>query len=266
MRCRVSEFAAYVRCGARRERAEQHASVAITSPRRRICRLAIAAAAIACRGHGRRRLHLRRAVRGADQLPVALRAAAGAALSRLSRGRVGGAAGRCRAARAGQARRARCRGAVRCRLLDGVRGARRRRQRHRRIAAALFIRAVDRRGRRHHRDGPAFSWHHADRIPVPAGARGDAKAGRAVGCLCDGACLRLRLDALHRADPGGDPGGGGIGSDGDEGRRPARGLFARAWRAVPDRCARGRTVRKIPARASRLISPMSSASWGPCSC
>ena len=44
---------------------------------------------------------------------------------------------------------------------------------------------------------------------APASAHRGAKAGRAVGRLCDGARLRVRLDAVHRADPGGDPGGRG---------------------------------------------------------
>ena len=42
---------------------------------------------------------------------------------------------------------------------------------------------------------------------IPAGARRDAEARRALGRLRHGACLRARLDAVHRADPGGDPGG-----------------------------------------------------------
>ena len=45
-------------------------------------------------------------------------------------------------------------------------------------------------------------------------AAGDGQAGRAVGRLCDGAGFRLRLDAVHRADPRRDPGGGGVRADG----------------------------------------------------
>ena len=46
------------------------------------------------------------------------------------------------------------------------------------------------------------------------------QAGRAVGRLCDGPCLRLRLDALHRPDPGRDPGRCGL-----RRRASARGAF-----------------------------------------
>ena len=66
------------------------------------------------------------------------------------------------------------------------------------------------------------------RIGVSASGKadGDGQAGRAVGRLCDGTCLRVRLDAVHRPDPRGDPGGGGVRGDGGQRRRPARGLFA----------------------------------------
>ena len=47
-------------------------------------------------------------------------------------------------------------------------------------------------------------------LPLSPGARRDAEAGRALGRLRDGARLRARLDAVHRADPGGDPGGRGF--------------------------------------------------------
>ncbi len=48
-----------------------------------------------------------------------------------------------------------------------------------------------------------------------------------------GLCRCLRLDAVHRPDPGGDPRGGGIGGDGRARRQPAAGLFARARHSVP---------------------------------
>ena len=56
----------------------------------------------------------------------------------------------------------------------------------------------------------------------------DAEAGRAVGRLCHGARLRLRLDALHRPHSGGDPVDRGGRGHRHQGRRPARGLFRRA--------------------------------------
>ena len=43
------------------------------------------------------------------------------------------------------------------------------------------------------------------------------QAGRPVGRLCDGAGLRVRLDAVHRPDPGGDPVGRGRRGDRDKG-------------------------------------------------
>ena len=51
------------------------------------------------------------------------------------------------------------------------------------------------------------------RLPIP-------KTGRALGRLCDGACLCVRLDALHRPDPGGDPLGCGLRGHGGK-RAPA---------------------------------------------
>ena len=47
-------------------------------------------------------------------------------------------------------------------------------------------------------------------------AHGDGEARRALGRLCDGARLCVRLDALHRADPGGDPRGRRVRADGGE--------------------------------------------------
>ena len=87
-----------------------------------------------------------------------------------------------------------------------------------------------------------------------AGAHGRAKAGRALGRLRDGARLRARLDALHRADPGGDPGGRRLQGHGCEGRGPAGGLLARARPAVHHRGA-SRSSRLRP--SSRAFAPIS---------
>ena len=76
-------------------------------------------------------------------------------------------------------------------------------------------------------------------LPVSREAHGDAKARRPVGRLCDGARLRLRLDAVHRADPGRDPRGRGVR---DRRWRRARGCsrsirsglaFRSCWRPLP---------------------------------
>ena len=149
--------------------------------------------------------------------------------------------------------------AVRLRLLHRVRRARRQRQRHRRADPRLFGRALHRRRHRHHHHGAALPRRVPHRRAASGKAHGDGQAGRPVGRLCDGACLRVRLDALHRADPGGDPGGRGLRADGGEGRGPARGLFARAsafrscWRLR--RSSRSRRFW----RASAGISPAWSA-------
>ena len=117
---------------------------------------------------------------------------------------------------------------VRARLFHRVRGARRQRQPGRRPDPGLVGRAVDRRRHRHHPDGPALPRPDPDRPLDARGPAADAEAGRAVGRLCDGAGLRVRLDALHRPDPRGDPVGRRGRGHGDQGRRPARGLFRRA--------------------------------------
>ena len=62
------------------------------------------------------------------------------------------------------------------------------------------------------------------------------------GAYVDGAGLRLRLDALHRADPRGDPVDRGRRSHRDQGRGPARGLFRRARHSLPARGLHGRAV------------------------
>ena len=159
--------------------------------------------------------------------------------------------------RRGAARHAACGAVVRGRILDGVRGAGRRRQRDRRGVALLFARA-----RRSWPASPSSSWactsSASRRSRSCIGRRASMpKAGRLVGRLCDGACLRVWLDAVHRPDPGGDPRGRGLAGDRDEGRRPARRLFARARHAVHDRGAGGRAVRGLP----RALSRPSRAWW-----
>ena len=207
--------------------------------------------------HYGERLDSRGAARGHAELPVALRAAAGAAVSGLSGRHVAGALCR-RGNRAAGAARDHGRGLrLRARLHHRVRGARRQRQRDRRGAARLFVRARQHRRHRHHRHGAAFPRHHADRVPDAGAAADGREAGRPVGRLCDGPGLRVRLDAVHRADPRRDPGDRRIGGDRRPWRRPARRLFARARRAVHDRGLRGRS-RSPP--SWRGFAPIS-ASW-----
>ena len=117
---------------------------------------------------------------------------------------------------------------VRARLLHRVRGARRQRGVDRRPDPRLVGGALDRRRHRHHRHGPALPRTDADRLPDARGTADRAQAGRAMGRLCDGACLRVRLDALHRPDPCRDPFRRGRRSNGDKGRGTAGGLFGRA--------------------------------------
>ena len=191
-----------------------------------------------CRHHLRRRV-LRRAV----ELSFALRAAAGAALSRVSRRRVARTLRRWRDRTPGQARDGACGAAVRRRILHRVRRLRRERERGRRARPGVVARARDHRRRRDHRDGPALSRHHPLRLPDVREAGTDGAAGRAVGRLCHGARLRVRLDAVHRADPRGDPRGRGVARDRGQGRDAARGLFGRARHSVPARGVRHRAVR-----------------------
>ena len=135
--------------------------------------------------------HLRRLLAGHPELSLALRAAAGAALSRLSCGDL------ARAARGGGARAVEC-GATPCspRSLfvagfstvfvalgasaerDGASDPR------------LFQRTRDRRRNRHHRHGSALSGITPISWPDRQ-ARIDVKAGRAVGRLCDGLAFAL---------------------------------------------------------------------------
>ena len=101
---------------------------------------------------------------------------------------------------------------------------------------------VDRRRARHRRDGPAFSRRLSHRRDVSReAARNRAPAGT-VERLSDGPRLRLRLDAVHRADPGGDPGGRRVAGDGRARRGLAGRLFARARRAFRSRRARDGSV------------------------
>src|ERR1700751_2226588 len=81
------------------------------------------------------------------------------------------------------------------------------------------------------------------------------QARRALGRLCDGACLRTRLDAVHRPHPRGHSRGGGDEGDGGQGGGPARRLFARARRAVHHRGAGGRAVCRVPDALSRPPRP-----------
>ena len=156
--------------------------------------------------------------------------------------------------------------AVRARLLDRVRRARRQRQRGRHADPRLFAAAGHYRRHRHHRHGPALPRHHADRAAAPAEAGRGGQARRPVGRLCDGARLRLRLDALHRADPGRDPGGRGLRADGEQRREPARGLFARSRHSVHRRRASRSSRSRRSWRGSRSISPRSSTRWAACWC
>ena len=85
-------------------------------------------------------------------------------------------------------------------------------------------------------------------VPKPVGP---------VGRLCDGARLRLRLDAVHRPDPRGDPGGRGVRGDGGERARAcSRSIRSgSAFRSCsrPSRSSRSRHS----CRASASISPRS---------
>ena len=93
------------------------------------------------------------------------------------------------------------------------------------LIRAWSARTLDPRRHRHHHHGPAFPRADPDRVVDARGTADRAEAGRAVGRLCHGAGLCLRLDPLHRADPGGDPVDCGRRSHRDQGRGPAGGLF-----------------------------------------
>ena len=86
------------------------------------------------------------------------------------------------------------------------------------------------------------------------------------GAYVMGLGFRVRLDAVHRADPRRDPGGGGVRADGGEGRGPARGLFARPRHSVHGRRLRDRAVRGVSGALSRTICTASSRRWARCWC
>src|SRR5207245_98858 len=79
----------------------------------------------------------------------------------------------------------------------------------------------------------------------------DAESEPLVTRVPDGASLRIRLDAVHRADPRRHPGGGGIRGDGRRGRGPACALLAGARRSVRRRGVCDRAVRSFPCPLSR---------------
>ena len=189
------------------------------------------------------------------QLSLSLRAAAGAALSCFPGGHIAGAICRQGARAARQARNRISSGPVRARLLDCVCGAWCERQRDRLAHPRLFGSARHRRRDHHHHHGSAFPRRHADRTPAPSEAVGCRQAGRAMGRVCDRACVCVRMDAVHRADPRRHPGGSGVGADGDQGREPARGLFAGPRHSFCYRRLCDRAVRGLSLALSQLSSP-----------
>ena len=108
--------------------------------------------------------------------------------------------------------------------------------------------------------------HFLGRDPLAhAASRGALSRRRAAGRpdrrLCHRPCLRLRLDALHRAGARGDPGrrrGRGLGAPR---RQPAPGLFARARHPVRAGCARHQAVHARHAAVSRPIWRRSRRCW-----
>src|SRR5664280_2024392 len=149
------------------------------------------------------------------QLPLPLRATAGAALFGLSGGHLAGAPGGPGAGATRQVGNHPCRHNFRTRLFDRVRFARGRRQRDRLADARLFRPVGHNRRRSHHRHGPALPRPHANRAAAPAEAAAGGETGRAMGGLCDGPGFRLRLDAVHWADPYRHPYPGWLRADGD---------------------------------------------------
>ena len=246
-------------------------------------RLQLSSAALAAGGRGEPALHLPCALgachaamqchhrcgadRGHAELPVALRAAAGAALSRLSHRHVARAVRRCRSQAAGAARDHCSRLlVVRARLLHRVRRARRQRQRHRRGGARLFGGLAIVAGIGIIVMGLHFLGIDADRLADAREAARGRQAGRTMGRLPDGARLRARLDAVHRPDPRRHPCDRRIRSDGRQGRRHARDLLAWPRRAV-HRSRRSRSSRSpLSWRASAPISAWSRRRWAACWC
>ena len=66
---------------------------------------------------------------------------------------------------------------------------------------------------RHHHHGSALPRDYAHSAAAPAETAGSRQARRPLGRLCDRAGLRLRMDAVHRADPCRHSGGGGVRAD-----------------------------------------------------
>ena len=81
------------------------------------------------------------------------------------------------------------------------------------------------------------------------------------GAYVMGLGLCLRLDAVHRADPRGDPCGRSIRSDGGERGGDAGDLFARSRHSVPHRRLRGRVIRRLHGAASGSTSARSRRPW-----
>ena len=84
------------------------------------------------------------------------------------------------------------------------------------------------RGRGHHRVRPAHDGRAADRLAVQREARADDEAaGQRAGRPAGRRRVRVRLDAVHRPDPGSHPGRRRRPGIGRAGRAAARGLLAR---------------------------------------
>ena len=82
----------------------------------------------------------------------------------------------------------------------------------------------------------------------------DDEAGRALGRLCDGACLRVRMDAVHRTDPGRHPRSRGRREHRCQGCRPARRLFGGTRHSVSACCLVVGPFAKFLARFRRHLA------------
>ncbi len=119
-------------------------------------------------------------------------------------------------------------------------------------------------GDRHHHHGSAFPRRHADRAAAPPEAVGCRQARRAMGRLCDRACVRVRMDAVHRADPRRHPGGSGVGADGGA-RVRACSRSIRSASAFLSLLPLLRSSRSRPfSRVSAIICIASSRRWARC--
>ena len=118
----------------------------------------------------------------------------------------------------------------------------------------LFGTARDHRRHCHCHHGAAFPGVTTDRVAAAAETDRCFQAGRPLGRLCDRARFRLRMDAVHWANPRGHFGSGGVRADRDEGREPARGLFARPRNSIHDRGLCDRTVRGLSVALPQLSS------------